>query len=131
MIIIGTTFLFQIVFFISNQSFFIIMNSSQIREHELRRLLYELKDKRPDICIRFRLLGEMWQSDFWRVVALTENGVVLFNAQSDKISIVKNLREVVQFEIDSRYQNFHPHDHYSVPSTLNVKERHADPSRGR
>jgi hypothetical protein len=106
------------------------MNYRQILEHELRRLLYELKDKRPDICIRFRLMGQMWQSEFWRVVALTENGVALINAPSNQICIVKNLREVVQFEIDSRYQNFHPHDHYSVPSTINVKERHADPSRG-
>jgi hypothetical protein len=106
------------------------MNYSQIREYELRQLLYELKDKRPDICIRFRLIGQMWQSEFWRVVTLTENGVALINASNNQICIVNDLREVVQFEIDSRYQNFHPHDHYSIPSSINVKEKYADSSRG-
>jgi hypothetical protein len=106
------------------------MTSSEIQQLELRRLLYELVDKRPDICIRFRFIGEMWQSEFWRVVALTKNGVVLFNAAGNRINIVKDLRKVVQFEIDSRYQHFHPHDHYSIPSSINVNEKYADSSCG-
>jgi hypothetical protein len=105
--------------------FFARMTSNQIQALELKRLLHELKDQRPDICIRFRLIGEMWQPTFFRVVALTDNGVALFDSLSNEIAMIKDLREVVQFEIDGKYQNFHPHDHYDINSPLNIKERHA------
>ena len=91
---------------------------------ELRRVLYELKDQRPDICIRLRLIGDMWQSSFSRVLKLSENGVILFNEQNNQAIAIKDLIEVVQFEIDAPYQNYQPHNHYTLESTLNVTERH-------
>jgi hypothetical protein len=101
------------------------MNDGQVAVLELRRLLYELKDQRSDICVRFRLLGEMWQASFMHVLSLTERGVILANETSNhKIAII-DLREVMQFELDARYQNYHPHNHYSVETTMNVSERHA------
>ena len=39
---------------------------------ELKRLLVDLKEKRPDICVRYRLLGEMWGVNFMRVIHITE-----------------------------------------------------------
>lgn len=98
------------------------MQEGQIQVLELRRLLYELKDQRPDICVRFRLLGEMWQPSFSRVFKLTESGVILIN-EKDVIE-VKDLREIIQFELDARYQNYHPYNHYSLEPIMNISERH-------
>lgn len=102
------------------------MQAGQIQELELRRLLHELKDKRPDICIRFRLLGEMWQPSFAKVAKITAEGVVLFDEQTDKATEVRDLREIVQFELDGRYHNYHPHHHYTMEQVLNITERHAN-----
>lgn len=96
---------------------------------ELRRLLYELKDQRPDICVRFRLLAEMWQPNFMRVIKLTENGVVLLSERNSESVFIKDLREIVQFEIDARYQNYHPHNHYHMEPILTISERHANSGR--
>jgi hypothetical protein len=100
------------------------MKDNQIQVLELRRLLYELKDQRPDISIRFRLLGEKWQASYARVIKLTEEGVVLLNEQNDQAAAVRDLREIVQFEVDSRYQNYQPHNHYSVEPSMTITERH-------
>src|SRR5690349_14020050 len=100
------------------------MQHFEVQHLELRRLLYELKDQRSDICVRFRLIGEMWQSSFARVIKLTEHGVVLLNESNRQAVAVKDLREVTQFEIDAPYQNYQPQNHYSVEPTMNVTERH-------
>ena len=102
------------------------MQEGQVQVLELRRLLYELKDQRPDICVRFRLIGELWQPSFLRVTKLTENGVELFNENSNRLVAIKDLREVVQFELDARYQNYHPHNHYQIEPTMTITERHAN-----
>ena len=81
---------------------------------ELKRLLIELSDKRPDICIRFRLLGEMWFPHFMRIIIVTEGGVLLNNEVSNKLVRVYDLGNVMQFEIDRTFQNFKPHNHYSI-----------------
>jgi hypothetical protein len=99
------------------------MQENPIQVLELRRLLYELKDQQPDICVRFRLLGEKWQASFMRVSELTEEGVVLFNENNNQAIAIKDLREIVQFEVDARYQNYQPHNHYNVQPAMNVTER--------
>lgn len=81
---------------------------------ELRRLLIDLRDKRPDICIRFRLLGEMWFIQFMRIILVTERGVVLNDEVLNRLVRVSDLSNVMQFEIDRRFQNFKPHFHYSI-----------------
>jgi hypothetical protein len=85
-----------------------------ISELELRRLLIELKEKRPDICVRYRLLGEMWAQHFMRVLQVTEKGVMLNDEASNKLVIVTNLANIMQFELDNRFQNFQPFFHYEV-----------------
>ena len=85
-----------------------------VSELELRRLLIELKEKRPDICVRYRLLGEMWAQHFMRVLQVTEKGVMLNDEASNKLVIVTNLANIMQFELDNRFQNFQPFFHYEV-----------------
>ena len=94
---------------------------NHIPEIELRRLLYELRDRRPDICIRFRLLGEMWQSNHLRVIKLTDKGVVLFDEQEGKVYVIQDLRNVMQFELDQSFQQYQPHFHYEVNLTQDSK----------
>jgi len=88
--------------------------TAEISVLELKRLLIELRDKRPDICIRFRLLGEMWFPHFTRIILVTETGVILNNEVSNTLVNVTLLSQVMQFEIDRRFQNFKPHFHYDL-----------------
>jgi len=81
---------------------------------ELRRLLFDLKDKRADVCIRFRVLGEMWRPSFMRIVDVTENGAIFENEQTNDWITLADLSEIMQFEIDNRFQHFQPHFHYDV-----------------
>jgi hypothetical protein len=81
---------------------------------ELRRLLVELRDKRPDICVRFRLLGEMWFPHFTRIVLVTETGAILNNEVTNKLIRVADLSNVMQFEIDHTFQNYKPYYHYDM-----------------
>lgn len=90
--------------------------TAEISVLELARLLIELSDKRPDVCIRFRLIGEMWLTHFMRIVLVTDSGVVLNNEVSNKMVAVRDLSHVMQFEIDHSFQNFRPHFHYNVTS---------------
>jgi hypothetical protein len=81
---------------------------------ELRRLLIELKDKHPDVCIRFRILGEMWFRNFVKIVYVTEKGAILHDEQAGKLLAVLDLNSVVQLELDGRFQNYQPYLHYDV-----------------
>ena len=81
---------------------------------ELRRLLFELKEHRPDISFRYRLIGEMWAQHFLRVIRLTEKGVLLNNESSNKLSTISNLSQIMQFELDKSFQLFQPYFHYDI-----------------
>jgi hypothetical protein len=81
---------------------------------ELKRLLVTIIDFDMPICIRYRILGEMWQSNFLRVVKVTEKGVILNDELRNKTIILQDLTQIIQFEIDGRIHNFQPHFHYDV-----------------
>ena len=81
---------------------------------QLRRLLHALNDSRPDICVRFRLIGEMWQTNHLRVIQIGEKGVVLNDEGSTKMIVIQNLNNVMQFELDRAFQQYEPHFHYNV-----------------
>ncbi len=80
---------------------------------EFRRLLVDLLEKRPDICIRFRLLGELWNVNFVRVARITEKGGIFLDDAHGFLS-VSDLNFVMQFEIDKPFQVFQPYYHYEV-----------------
>ena len=91
----------------------VTLNKTLISVLELRRLMVDLSEKRPDICIRFRLLGDLWNVNFVRVMKLTERGVVLMDDLRGLQSI-SDLNFVMQFEIDKPFQGFQPYYHYEV-----------------
>ncbi|MDQ2658344.1 MAG: hypothetical protein M3Y60_13060 [Bacteroidota bacterium] len=83
----------------------------------LRRLLVELKEHRPDICIRHRLIGQMWATNFLRVIQVTESGVLLNDEVSNKVHTITDLSHIMQFELDKSFQLYQPHFHYDVVTT--------------
>lgn len=80
---------------------------------ELRRLLTQIKDRRPDICLRFRRVGEMWQTDMMRVVTVTDSRIMLNDEKNNKL-ISLAFSNIMQFELDDRFYDYEPHCHYNV-----------------
>jgi hypothetical protein len=91
----------------------ITANKTLVSVLELRRLIIDLSEKRPDICIRFRLLGELWAVHFMQVMKTTEKGALLYDENNNLVSI-GDLNFVMQFEIDKPFQGFQPYYHYEV-----------------
>ncbi len=91
----------------------ITLNKTLISVLELRRLMVDLSEKRPDICIRFRLLGELWNINFLKVIRIGEKGAILLDDSMGLVS-VSDLNFVMQFEIDKPFQGFQPYYHYEV-----------------
>jgi hypothetical protein len=89
-------------------------NKTLITMMELKRLLVELKDLRPDICLRYRLIGEMWKPNFMRIVDVNDKGAVLNDEVTNKLIFLHDLSHVMQFEIDAKFQYIQPHFHYNV-----------------
>lgn len=89
------------------------MHKTLISVLELRRLMVDLLEKRPDIFIRFRLLGELWHVQFMQVKRVTSKGALLFDEHNNLVS-VSDLNFVMQFEIDRPFQGFQPYYHYEV-----------------
>jgi arginyl-tRNA--protein-N-Asp/Glu arginylyltransferase len=88
---------------------------------EFRRLATEIKEHSPNICIRYRLMGNMWKNHFVRIVNVTENRMMV-NDETDNKLISINLGDIMQFELDSKYQNFEPNYHYEVsPFSFSTK----------
>ena len=82
---------------------------------ELKQMLVSILDHNLPVYIRYRLIGEMWQRNFMKVLKLTDKGALLLEVGNpDKLIIVQNLGDIIQFEIDSQFQAFQPHDHYQL-----------------
>lgn len=79
--------------------------------------MVDLLEKRPDICIRFRLLGELWHINFFQVIRVAGRGAILFDDAHGLVSL-SDLNFVMQFEIDRPFQGFQPYYHYEVTPQL-------------
>lgn len=89
-------------------------NNQVLSIHHLRMLLTSIIDNKLQVCIRFRLLGQMWQPRHMRVLKLTEKGVILNDEQNNRLITVADLGQVMQFELDSSLYQYQPHNHYEV-----------------
>lgn len=92
----------------------LVNGNDTISVMELKRLLHELKDYRSETLIRFRLLGQMWQPNFLKIFVVNDTGVVLIDPTNKKMEMLTSLSDVIQFELDTRYQLFQPYFHYKV-----------------
>ena len=94
----------------------IFQNISGVSIPELKQLLHTITDYRLDVCFRYRLIGEMWQQNFMRILKVTENGLFLNDEISNRLIIIRDLSYLMQFELDSMLHSFQPHFHYSIKS---------------
>lgn len=93
----------------------------KVTSQELRQLLHHIQNPRLHICIRFRLIGQLWQSHFMRVVLVVEEGVTFEDEKESKLLSIKNLNDIMQFELDQPLFQYEPHYHYEVqPSTNSI-----------
>ena len=79
---------------------------------ELKQLMLNLT-RVPNVCFRFRLLGEMWMKNLMQVTAVNEKTALFFDEVDTKYYLVR-INNIMQFEIDGRFHNFQPFFHYNV-----------------
>lgn len=79
---------------------------------ELKQLLIHLSESK-NICFRFRIIGEMWMKRHMRVSSVNEKTALFYDEVDNKYYQVK-LNNIIQFDLDDRFQNFLPHFHYTV-----------------
>lgn len=80
---------------------------------QLRQLLIALSEHASHTCVRVRLVGQMWGTQFMRVVSVSEDRA-LFNDETNNKLISIALNNVMQVEIDHKYRDFQPHNHYTI-----------------
>lgn len=85
---------------------------------ELKRLLVLLAENVHTVCFRYRLIGEMWETNFVRVVQVTDKGVFLRDERKNRMISIPNLKMIMQFELDGSIHNFQPNFHYDVTAQL-------------
>lgn len=80
---------------------------------QLKQLLIDINEHAPNVCVRFRLLGEMWQPNMVRMISITDNRALVNDEVKNKLISV-DLTSVVQFEMDNKFKGFQPYFHYEV-----------------
>ncbi len=93
---------------------------NKINAIQLKDLLHEISHLRPDICIRFRLIGEMWQANYFRIVKLTKSGLILNDEVANQLFVIPDLNMIMQLELDHAFQQYQPNFHYSITFSLAV-----------
>jgi hypothetical protein len=91
-----------------------VVHKKELSVLELKRLLFDLHDQRPDIYIRFRLMGEMWMQECSKVASVMNNGVLLASGNANKFIFIPSLKNVMQFELECNFQNYEAFFHYDV-----------------
>lgn len=89
-------------------------SSKAVSVLEVRKLLYDLRDNHVGVSVRFRRLGEMWKPNFMTIVDLNDRGAIFSDATTTDFVFVTDLVEIMQFELDNRFQAYEPFYHYEV-----------------
>jgi hypothetical protein len=92
-------------------------NAATVSVLELKRLLIELAEHRVNVCIRLRILGELWQPNHSRVLRVNDTGTALLDELTNKLLFIQDLNNVMQFELDGQFQHYKPNYHYTVKLT--------------
>jgi hypothetical protein len=79
---------------------------------EVKALMLNLT-RTPNICFRFRVIGEMWMKNLMQITAVNERTALFFDEVDTKYYLVR-INNIMQFEIDARFQNFQPYFHYGI-----------------
>jgi hypothetical protein len=91
-----------------------VRDKKAISISELKRLLYNLRDKQPYTCIRVRPLGDLWKQNFMMIFNIGDNGVILYDEISKQLLRISDLATITQFELDHNFQEYRAHFHYDI-----------------
>lgn len=91
-----------------------VWNKTAISVSELKRLLYELRDRQPYTYIRVRSLGDLWKQNFMMIFNISEAGVILYDETLKRLFKISDLSTIIQFELDNNFQEYRAHFHYDV-----------------
>lgn len=86
----------------------------RIEIQELKQHLCSIVEERLPVCFRYRIVGEMWQPTFMRVLRVDDEGLLLNDETRNKIISIKDLSNIIQFEFDAPVLKFQPHFHYEL-----------------
>lgn len=95
-----------------------VFTQHKVQTLELKRLLYSINDSKLDIGIRLRFIGRMWLDDFVRIIELSDDSATLFDDRHSRIIMISDLSNIMQFELDSSFQQYEPNFHYSVEAQM-------------
>jgi hypothetical protein len=97
--------------------------SANILVSELKELLLLLKNFGPDVGLRVRLQGEMWSDNFMQLSGLINHqdgnieafsGIILEDEMKTRTVVIRDLKRIIQFELDKRFKDYQPYIHYTV-----------------
>jgi hypothetical protein len=88
--------------------------SRKVSQIEFKRLLCDIRDRRPDVRVRVRLIGKMWSEHFCSVDFINENQVVLFSQPDGLYQYINNIGDIINFELECSFFGFRAFYHYEV-----------------
>jgi hypothetical protein len=94
-----------------------------ISVEDFQTLLNDLKLMRPDICIRYRMLGELWSSNFVSVISVIDKAVLLRDETRNALISITDISSIMQFEIDKPFIGYQPYFHYEVKPFIPIKHQ--------
>ena len=92
------------------------MKKDSLSVLELRQQLIDILEHNPGLCVRFRMMGELWQVNMMRLVGVTEERALLHDEILNKLLSIK-LDHVMQFEVDNCFKELQPFFHYHITLT--------------
>jgi hypothetical protein len=87
---------------------------NQVTIPELHQLLQSIVAQRPNLCIRFRLIGELWRTNFLQVISFEDNTAIFYDEKQNRNLLISDLTRLIQFELDAPFQQYQPHFHYTI-----------------
>jgi hypothetical protein len=97
------------------------MHSNYILMLQMRGLLHEFWNQRPDIIKSFRLIREKWEAHFSVNHNVYRQGVVL-REQRNESYLTNELRAIVLFEVERSFQILPASQHYFQSLPIIIKE---------
>lgn len=80
-----------------------------------RQVLVAIADKKLSLGVRYRIMGEMWQPNFMRVLKVAESGgLLLHDPVKNKLIAISEISAIIQFELDGSLYDLEPYFHYGV-----------------
>jgi hypothetical protein len=80
---------------------------------QLRQILIDILEHAPNVCVRFRLTGELWQTHMVKIVSVTEDRILVRDESISKLISIP-IHRIIQFELDNKFKVLQPHFHYEV-----------------